>query len=117
MEKRRHRTPSSDMWDDVIRVQQPEQSNPEVQCRYCDRVWYSKSLERLQRHMEGCTRLPNALWGRYSRGNCAPKKQRLQSTLDYEEYLLPLVEQRELDRLLAEAIYGSGVAFSFVSIS
>jgi hypothetical protein len=103
----------SDEWDDGIQLERPDESNPEVRCRYCKKVWYNQLIQRLERHMESCKRL---LWERYNRGSCAPKKQRLQSMLEYEDYLMPLVEQRGLDRLLAEAICGSGVAFSFVSI-
>jgi hypothetical protein len=77
MGKRRRTTPLDDKWDDVIRIERPEESNPEVHCRYCEKVWYSRLIERLERHMEGCKKLPNALWERYNRGGCAPKKQRL----------------------------------------
>lgn len=65
--------------------------------------------------MRDCPKLPNALWERYDRGGCAPKEQRVQGTIDREEYMMPVLEAQALDSLLAEAIYSSGVAFSFVS--
>lgn len=62
-----------------------------------------------------CKKLPNTRWELYNRGACAPKRESVQSTLSYEAYSVPEAEKRQLDQLLAEAVYTSGISFNFVS--
>lgn len=115
MPKRRREASLDSKWDDVIRIDRPGHSNPEVICRYCSKVWYSKSLDRVEGHMERCSALPSALWERYNRGAQPAKQRLLYSQAQGEPYLLPASEQHALDKLLAEAVYASGIPFSFVS--
>lgn len=110
------RSRRSSKWSDVIEIERDGELNPEVFCRYCNERWISRSLQRLDEHKARCVKLPNELWGRYGRGACAPKRQLTQSTLSTESHCIPATEQRELDQLLAEAIYSTGTPFSFVSI-
>jgi hypothetical protein len=116
MGKRRRNLAAEDAkWSDVIKTDRPGKHDPQVQCIYCKHVWYAAALSRLELHMESCQLLPNALWERYNRGACAPKRQRVQGTLNTEAYSMPVEEKHTLDSMLAEAFYASGIPFSFVS--
>lgn len=116
MPKRRREAYSDEKWDDVTRTERTGSHNPRVQCNYCSKTWHSRSLDRLEEHMLECSSLPQRLWERYNRSVQPAKQRLLYSQLNNDMYLLPASEQRELDQLLAEAIYASGIPFSFVSI-
>jgi hypothetical protein len=115
MPKRRRDVSTDIRWDDVIRTERPGHDNPRVECIHCSKAWHSRSIERLENHMSGCTQLPTWLWPRYNRGVRLAEQRQVYSQLNAQPYLLPSSEQRALDQLLAEAVYASGIPFSFVS--
>lgn len=103
-------------WDDVIVTERPDKENPLCECKYCHHTWYSNSLSRLLKHMqERCSKLPEDLYAAYNRVPIAPKRQLLQSRLSYSEHALPEAQRQQLDQLLAEAVYSSGIPLNFVS--
>lgn len=69
--------------------------------------------------MLACKKLPVELYERYgraiSRGSPPAKKARGQTTIPVEDYKMSARDAAACDRLLAEAIYSSGVSFNFVS--
>jgi hypothetical protein len=107
--------PRDPKWSDVTKVVRVCKANCSVICKYCSAVWYNNSVVQIDEHIVKCPQLPEALYRRYERGGEPPKKKQRQGTLNREEYLMPMADQRAADALLAEAIYSSGVAFSFVS--
>ena len=110
--------PKSVKWEDVVVKPRAGKANPEVNCRYCSTVWYNNSVMRVDNHMAECPNLPIDLYPRYGRrqpGESRPRKRPRQGTLDQETYTMSSIDQQACDELLAEAIYSSGVPFSFVS--
>jgi len=104
-------------WEDVIEWPSAEgKKNQRVEYRYYSDQWTSRSLQRINDHMKKCRSLPLSLYSRYRRDETSPppKKAKKQAKLDTEFITMGLEEQAYLDRLLAEAIYSSGIPFAFV---
>ena len=108
------RPPPSIMWDDVTKEPFAGSTTPTNRCRYCLDTWRNKSLVRLVQHMKKCKKLPFSRYERYERTVHRSLKQ---PQVDSAAYTISAIDQRNADDALAEAIYNSGLAFSFVSIT
>lgn len=87
-------------WEEATVEERSGKRDPRVECNHCGKVWHSTSLERLETYLLDCKRLPNSLWERFNRGACAPKRGRVQSTLNAAQYSIPRTEHGQLRYLL-----------------
>jgi hypothetical protein len=113
MDKRPREVSESEDWGEVTRTARSGKLDPKVQCKYCKHVWYSRAVSRVVKHLSQCSKLPEDLLEQYNNTTHPPKKPRSQSTLSFDD--MPMGERQTLDRMLAEAVYASGIPFSFVS--
>lgn len=118
MPKRGSRSPE---WADVDVTFDEESQRPIVSCKYCFKDWHHMSVQRIRRHMADCGSLPynrQAVYEEEEREEevivveSQPRKR--QSRLLTEVYTMTSEDQFSCTRLLAEAVYSSGIPFSFV---
>ena len=99
------------LWTHFERSRLPGESNPTCVCIYCGKRLTTTSAERAFLHLKKkCPLLPAAVYRQY-RGVEPPSGGQRQLP---EMIATRATEQEELTTLLAEAIYSSGVPFSFV---
>ena len=108
-------TQKASEWLDVICNVRPGEHNPQVICRYCGAEWFSTAVLRIQKHMGACQKLPEERRSQYSPGGEPAQQQERQGKLNRAEFIMSSIHQKEADRLLAEAVYSSGIPFNFVS--